>query len=139
MSAGTTMTTVEEVPADTTLLVTVRNVESGEKREAILTELADGVAGWLNYCQHFTHIPLDKGSGAPMRDDEIICANHGAYFESESGRCTHGPCEGAFLESLDIRTADGTVYLTDEDYEFVSIGGIDSDDLDRASTSNVEF
>lgn len=138
MSAGTRITGVESVPTDTTTLVTVRDVESGEDREAILTQLDDGVAGWLNYCQHFTHIALDKGSGAPMRNGEIVCANHGAYFESESGRCTHGPCEGAYLEALDVTTEDGTVYLTDDEYEFVATGGIDGDD-DRTSTSNVEF
>ncbi|MFC7115637.1 Rieske (2Fe-2S) protein [Natronoarchaeum sp. GCM10025703] len=139
MSSGTSITSVEEVPRETTLIFTVRDVESGEKREAVLTELADGVAGWMNYCQHLTHIPLDKGSGAPMRDGEIICANHGAYFESDSGRCTYGPCEGAFLEGIDVTAEDGNVYLTDEKYEFVATGGIETDDLDRTSTSNVEF
>ena len=139
MSTETQITTVEDVPADTTVLVTVRDIDSGEKREAILTELDDGIAGWLNYCQHFTHIALDRGSGAPMRNGEIICANHGAYFESESGLCTHGPCEGAYLEALDVTTENGAVYLSDEDYEFVSEGGIEGDDADRTSTSNVEF
>jgi nitrite reductase/ring-hydroxylating ferredoxin subunit len=139
MSSGTKITTVEEVPADTTTLVTVRDIDSGEEQEAVLTELGDGVAGWLNYCQHFTHIALDKGSGAPMRDGEIICANHGAYFESDSGQCTYGPCEGAFLEGIDVTAEDGDVYLTDEEYEFVATGGIETDDLDRTSTSNVEF
>ena len=139
MSSGTKIATVEDVPTDTNTLLTVRDVESGEKREAILTGLDEGVAGWLNSCQHFTHISLDKGSGAPMRDGEIICANHGAYFESESGLCTHGPCEGAYLEALDVRTENGAVYLTDDEYEFVSTDGIDGDDADRTSTSNVEF
>lgn len=139
MSSGTSITSVEEVPRETTLIFTVRDVESGEKREAVLTELADGVAGWMNYCQHLTHIPLDKGSGAPMRDGEIICANHGAYFESDSGQCTYGPCEGAFLEGIDVTAEDGNVYLTDDEYEFVATGGIETDDLDRTSTSNVEF
>jgi hypothetical protein len=74
-----------------------------------------------------------------MRDGEIICANHGAYFESDSGQCTYGPCEGAFLEGIDVTAEDGDVYLTDEEYEFVATGGIETDDLDRTSTSNVEF
>ncbi len=139
MSSGTSITSVEEVPRETTLIFTVRDVGSGEKREAVLTELEDGVAGWMNYCQHLTHIALDKGSGAPMRDGEIICANHGAYFESDSGQCTYGPCKGAFLEGIDVTAEDGDVYLTDDDYEFVATGGIETDDFDRTSTSNVEF
>ena len=127
-------------------------------REAILLRLADGdsqedgngtgpddgngtgpddaVACWLNYCQHMTHIKLDKGSGAPVRGGEVVCANHGAMFDADSGRCTYGPCEGAFLNELDVRVADSGVYLTDEDYEYVGDGPTDSDD-DLSSSSNV--
>lgn len=110
-----------------------------ETKEAILVRLNGEVAGWLNYCQHLTHIRLDKGSGATMRDGEIICENHGAYFESDSGRCTFGPCEGAYLNSIDVTVDDGDAFLTDEEYEYVGRGGIETDDLDRTSTSNIEF
>jgi len=129
---------VEEVSGDTTLLFTVRN-DAGEKREAILVRAGDGVAAWLNYCQHMTHIRLDKGSGAELRGGEVVCTNHGAYFESDSGLCTYGPCEGAYLNAVDVTVEDGAVYLTDEAFEFVEIGGFEGDDLDLSSTSNVEF
>ena len=99
----------------------------------------DSVAGWLNYCQHFTHITLDKGSGAEMRDGEVICTNHGAYFEADTGRCSFGPCEGAFLTEIDVCVEDGAVYLVDDDYTFVATGGIETDDADLGSTSNYEF
>lgn len=130
---------VDEVPDDSTFLFTVRDVDADEEKEAILVELADGVAGWLNYCQHFTHIKLDKGSGAPMRDGEIVCANHGAYFESDTGYCNFGPCEGAYLDDVEVTVEDGDVYLTDDDYEFVAVGPMEKDDLDLASKSNYEF
>lgn len=148
------ITALSAVPDDSTFLFRVAD-ESGEEREAILvagaameaaggessleTDANEGVACWLNYCQHLTHINLDKGSGAPMRDGELVCANHGAYFEADSGRCTFGPCEGAYLTDLEVTVSDGEVYLTDEDYEFVGTGPLESDDLDRTSTSNVEF
>ncbi|MFB1066403.1 Rieske (2Fe-2S) protein [Natrinema sp. H-ect4] len=153
MDAGR-ITALSDVPDDSTVCFRVTD-ESGEKREAILVTngvaVTDGgeraedttddesVACWLNYCQHLTHIKLDKGSGAPMRDGELICANHGAYFEADSGHCTYGPCEGAYLTDLSVTVSEGDVYLTDEDYEFVGLGPIESDDLDRASSSNVEF
>jgi nitrite reductase/ring-hydroxylating ferredoxin subunit len=153
MDAGR-ITALSDVPNDSTVCFRVTD-ESGEKREAILVTngvaVTDGgeraedttddesVACWLNYCQHLTHIKLDKGSGAPMRDGELICANHGAYFEADSGHCTYGPCEGAYLTDLSVTVSEGDVYLTDEDYEFVGLGPIESDDLDRASSSNVEF
>ncbi|SER57662.1 Rieske (2Fe-2S) protein [Natrinema salaciae] len=148
-----------DVPDDSTLCFRVTD-DAGEVREAILVSSgpaatdggepaagneadedgdADAVSCWLNYCQHLTHIKLDKGSGAPMRDGELVCANHGAYFEADSGRCTFGPCEGAYLTDLEVTVSDGDVYLTDEAYEFVGRGPIEGDDLDRTSTSNVEF
>ncbi|QLK25011.1 Rieske 2Fe-2S domain-containing protein [Natrinema zhouii] len=153
MDAGR-ITALSNVPDDSTFCFRVTD-ESGQEREAILVtngvaetdgeerggDAADDepVACWLNYCQHFTHIKLDKGSGAPMRDGELICANHGAYFEADSGHCTFGPCEGAYLTDLAVTVSEGDVFLTDADYEFVGPGPIESDDLDRASSSNVEF
>ncbi len=157
---------LEDVPDETTLLFRVRKrgrlaskreakletesetkteaeigEESGDEgtKEAILVRLDGDVAGWLNYCQHLTHIQLDKGTGATMRDGELICENHGAYFESDSGLCTFGPCEGAYLNSIDVTVDGGSVFLTDEEYEYVGRGGIETDGLDRTSTSNIEF
>jgi len=94
------------------------------------------VVCWLNYCQHMTHIKLDKGSGAPVRDGEVVCANHGALFAADSGKCTYGPCEGAFLTEIAVTVRDGGVYLDDDAYEFVGEGPVEGDD-DLSSTSNV--
>lgn len=138
MNSASRITSVDEVPPDTTFLLTVREAESGEEREAILVRADGEVDGWLNYCQHLTHISLDKGSGAPMRNGEIVCTNHGAYFESDTGLCTYGPCEGAYLTGIDLTVEDGWIYLTDAAYEFVDVGPIDGD-ADLTSTSNVEF
>ncbi|MEF8756801.1 MAG: Rieske 2Fe-2S domain-containing protein [Halobacteriales archaeon] len=137
---------LDRVPADSTLLFTVRDVGevtppdgNCDRREAILLREEGDVVGWLNYCQHFTHIRLDKGTGATRRDGEVLCTNHGAMFDVESGLCTHGPCEGAYLEGIEVTAENGAVYLTDDRFEFVETGGFEGDDLDRSSTSNVEF
>jgi len=131
------ITSLDAVPADTTYLFTVRDDE-GDRREAVLVRTDDGVAGWLNYCRHLLDVRLDKGDGAPIRDGELVCANHGAYFETDTGYCTFGPCEGATLEAVDTTVDDGDVYLTDEDYTFVEGGPMD-DDEGPSNTSNVEF
>jgi nitrite reductase/ring-hydroxylating ferredoxin subunit len=89
--------------------------------------------------QHFTHIKLDKGSGAPLRDGEVVCANHGAMFDIETGECTFGPCDGAFLNEIAVTVADGGVYLADDDCEYVGPGPIETDPTDLSSTSNIEF
>lgn len=129
---------LDDVPEDSTFLFTVRDADD-DRREAILCRQDGAIVGWLNYCQHFTHVRLDKGSGATRRDGEVLCTNHGAMFDVESGLCTHGPCEGAYLTNVDVSTENGAVYLTDDRFSFVETGGFEGDDLDRSSTSNVEF
>jgi nitrite reductase/ring-hydroxylating ferredoxin subunit len=136
--SGTPIAPVEAVPTDSTLLVTLRDAD-GDEREAVLVRADGEVRAWLNYCRHFTHVTLDKGSGAETRGGEIVCTNHGAYFAADTGLCTHGPCEGARLPPVSVAVEDGTVYLTDDDYEFVRRGGIETDPVDLSSTSNVEF
>ncbi|MEA1931329.1 MAG: Rieske 2Fe-2S domain-containing protein, partial [Euryarchaeota archaeon] len=136
MSSASRITSIDDVPEETTFLFRVQPVDDGDEvKEAILLHDDEGVVSWLNYCQHFTHIKLDKGSGAEMRDGEVICTNHGAYFEADSGRCTFGPCEGAFLNELAVGVDDGAVYLVDDDYEFVGTGGIETDADDLGSKS----
>lgn len=136
---GRVASLAEVEAADTTFLFRVRDVETDEEREAILLAEDEGVVGWLNYCQHFTDVALDKGSGASMRDGEIVCVNHGAYFEADTGLCTFGPCEGAYLAAVEVAVEAGGVYLTDDRYEFVGPGPIPADGLDLSSDSNVEF
>lgn len=147
MPEGTHIVGVDAVPEDSTYLFTVRDDE-GEEREAILARTgsanssengSESVACWLNYCQHYRHIKLDKGSGAEMRAREIVCVNHGAMFEADTGMCTFGPCQGAVLESVDVVVEDGDVYLTDDEYEFEREGGMETDPADLSSKSNLEF
>ena len=118
---------LDEVPADSTLLFTVR--DGFDEREAVLTRTDGGeVAAYENYCPHWTDVRLDKGSGASKRDGELVCGKHGALFEADSGVCTYGPCEGAVLADIEVAVADGGVYLADDDYEFVQVGsGIEHD------------
>jgi len=139
MSSASRITSVDDVPGDTTLIYRLQPVDSDEPKEAILLRDEEGVVSWLNYCQHFTHIKLDKGSGAEMRNGEVICTNHGAYFEADSGRCTFGPCEGAYLNEVEVAVENGEVVLVDDDYEFVGTGEIETAPDDLGSKSNYEF
>lgn len=118
---------IEEVPEDSTLLFTVR--EGFDEKEAVLVRLNGEVAAWRNFCPHWTDVRLDKGSGAEFRDGELICTRHGATFEPESGHCTYGPCEGSYLEEVDIEIRDGGVYLDEDDYEFDHVGPKSDRDL----------
>jgi nitrite reductase/ring-hydroxylating ferredoxin subunit len=126
---------VADVPTDGTLLVTLRN-DDGET-EAILTRLADGVVAFRNSCPHWTNVRLDRGSGALVRGDELVCRKHGATFEQATGYCDFGPCEGAMLDTVDVTTDDGAVYLADDDYTFERLGGTGDGDL--SSGSRIDF
>lgn len=139
METGSRITSLELVPEESTFVFRVRDGDAAQAREAILVRDGDDVTAWLNYCQHLMHVTLDKGSGATMRDDEILCVNHGAYFDADSGRCTFGPCEGAYLTEVETSVADGAVFLADDGYEFVGVGPLETDEVDRTSRSNVEF
>lgn len=125
----------DEVPTDGTLLVTLR--DGTDTEEAILTRLADGVVAFRNSCPHWTDVRLDTGSGALVRGKEFVCQKHGATFERETGFCDFGPCEGAMLDRIDVTAADGHVYLTDDDYEFGSLGS--DGDRDLSTGSRIDF
>lgn len=127
--AGDRIIDVDDVAEGETVLFTVCN-ESRDCREAILVFTGEGeVRAWLNYCQHWTDVRLDRGDGASIRGDEIVCQKHGALFRIEDGFCTAGPCSGASLEPVEIRIKNGNVVLTDDGYEFVSLGGFESESL----------
>ncbi|RDI71267.1 Rieske (2Fe-2S) protein [Halopelagius longus] len=126
----------DEVPEDGTLLFTVS--EDGDRTEAILTRLDDGtIAAFSNYCPHWTDVRLDKGSGALVRNGELVCQKHGATFERDSGVCNFGPCEGAVLETIDVTVEEGSVLLTDDDYAFENLGA--SQEYDRSSGNQIGF
>ncbi|SFS00967.1 Ferredoxin subunit of nitrite reductase or a ring-hydroxylating dioxygenase [Halomicrobium zhouii] len=126
---------LDEVPEDGSRLftVTVADGDGGECVEAILLRSADGVVAYENYCQHWTDVRLDSGSGAALRDDEIVCEKHGAYFEADSGYCNFGPCEGATLEAVEVAVEDDVVYLADDRYAFEHLGPAADDDLSSGS------
>jgi nitrite reductase/ring-hydroxylating ferredoxin subunit len=133
---GERIAAVAEIPADGSLLFTIR--DGFDTEEAILLETGEeGVVALKNYCPHWTDVRFDSGSGATVRDDELVCEKHGATFETDSGYCTHGPCEGATVEAVDIAVRDGGVYLTAEDYEFEHVGP--SGDHDLSSRGRIGF
>lgn len=131
MDESSRIAPVSDVPRDGSLLITVR--DGFDREEAILLRLADGVVALRNYCPHWTDVRLDSGSGATVRDGEVVCEKHGAIFETATGDCTHGPCEGATIERIEVAVRDGAVYLTDEDYSFDSLGPSGEHDLSAGS------
>jgi hypothetical protein len=101
----------------------------------------------VNRCTHEAQ-KLDRGTGAAVRDGQVICPKHGSMFDTCSGHCDNGEASGTILVSVDVRTEDGTVYLSDSNYEFSHAGGADEGDDDGdtddddempSSTSHIGF
>ncbi|MFC6838185.1 Rieske (2Fe-2S) protein [Halomarina ordinaria] len=139
MTTGPTrLADVSDVPETGSYLFTVREADGG-REEVILVRLADGVAAWKNFCQHETDQRLDRGSGAAMRDGEILCPKHGSMFDARTGYCDDGKAAGATLVEVEVTVEEGVVSLTDERCEFLHEGGIEEDDGMPGTSSHLSF
>ena len=138
MPDGTPIAALDDVPAIGSYLFTVEDAFTNE-REAILVpcEEEPGVEAWINNCTHEAQ-RFDRGEGAAMRDGQLICPKHGSFFDACSGECDNGKAAGTTLPGLDIAVEDGTVYLVDENYEYLREGGID-DDSGPSSSSHLSL
>ncbi|TYT62350.1 Rieske (2Fe-2S) protein [Natrialba swarupiae] len=134
------LTAVETVHDEGSWLFTVRD-RHGELEEILLVPCEDGVEAWINRCTHESQ-RFDTGNGAAMREGQIICPKHGSMFDSCSGYCDNGEAAETTLPSVDVAVDDGTVYLTDDDVNYLHDGGIDEnedEDDGPASTSHLSF
>ena len=69
----------------------------GEACLIIPTPAGDRV--FVNSCPH-RRLPLDRRGRLQFFGAQrlLVCPNHGAKFESETGRCVAGPCFGKHLQ-----------------------------------------
>jgi len=104
-----------DIPTHGTLRCEARSGNRGT--ELILRRMGDGVTAWRNSCPHKPEVRLDPGSGAIVRDEQLVCHEHGARFECDDGVCTAGPCRGDALDAIAVAVRDGSVYLTDDRFE----------------------
>ena len=56
---------------------------------------------YVNTCPH-RRLPLDRAGRFFFTEDgtRLVCANHGAKFDPQSGECVAGPCNGKFLQRI---------------------------------------
>ena len=67
---------------------------------------------YLNRCPHLG-LPLEWEANAFMDAQGLYikCANHGAFFEPESGECIQGPCLGDSLWAIDFQLDKGQILI----------------------------
>ncbi|MBB6646330.1 Rieske (2Fe-2S) protein [Halobellus ruber] len=126
----------DEVTTDDTVVFTAKS--GFETTEGLLARLDDGtIVAYTNYCPHWRDVRLDKGSGANVRNGDLVCGKHGATFAKATGDCDYGPCEGAVLDTFEVTVAGGDVYLTDEAWDQAEPGL--SEERDLSSGSRIDF
>jgi nitrite reductase/ring-hydroxylating ferredoxin subunit len=83
-------------------------------REAVvILDANDQPRAYLNRCKHLP-IPLALGGGSFFDSTRryLMCATHGALYETTSGFCISGPCRGQVLTPIELRVdADGSMAL----------------------------
>lgn len=106
------------------VLCRLEEIEDGQARGFALADGRDifvvragrAVYGYLNSCPH-QGLPLDWTPDRFISAETglILCANHGATFEIEDGRCLAGPCAGERLRPVAVAVdARGRVVLAPE-------------------------
>jgi len=46
-----------------------------------------------------------------MENEYIMCANHGALFEIDTGLCVYGPCKKQSLTAVPFSVKEDKIYL----------------------------
>lgn len=101
-----------------------KTVDAGEKgKEVVVREKtatrylmlflhAGAVRAYVNACPHqgrSLNFAPDHFLLTP--EHQLVCAQHGACFDLESGLCLEGPCRGAHLQAVPIRVDGEEIWL----------------------------
>ncbi len=64
---------------------------------------------WLNNCPH-ANLTLDIIEGrVQSKDNDLLCANHGAKFNPITGKCIKGPCKNSYLKKFPFKIKNNYV------------------------------
>ena len=87
---------------------------------AFAVRSTEGVAGFMNQCAHMA-LELDWSLGEFFDADGqyLVCATHGALYDTKTGACIGGACRGKPLQALNTIESDGYIYLEDETYRLI--------------------
>jgi nitrite reductase/ring-hydroxylating ferredoxin subunit len=104
--------------------------EQGSKPWPILiTRKGKGFFGFENACPH-QGSRLDTRPGEFMDEEGnfLVCGQHGAQFDLDTGHCFIGPCQGKALTPIKLVVDDGDVCLVGVD--LAEEDGLDISDPD---------
>ena len=84
----------------------------GERVPAFVIRKNGKTHGYLNRCAHVA-MELDWQEGVFFDSDgrDLLCSTHGATYDTATGRCGGGPCNGSPLVKLRLEERNGLVYF----------------------------
>jgi nitrite reductase/ring-hydroxylating ferredoxin subunit len=87
-------------------------VDGAAESIIIHRDRAGAVRAWLNVCPHAgRRLDWAPGRFLVSKDGLLVCAVHGAAFETLGGLCKAGPCRGESLRAVALDVRDGTIRL----------------------------
>ena len=85
---------------------------------AFVVRFEGSVYAYLNRCAHMMlELDWDDAEYFDTSGEYLICSNHGALYEPNTGVCVNGPCYGASLIAISVKEIDSIVILDDERFE----------------------
>lgn len=83
-------------------------------RKSVVAVVRDGqLRTYLNWCPHLgIDLNFMPDEFLDMDRQFLMCANHGALFEIETGECLSGPCQGESLVPVPHEIRDGDIWVT---------------------------
>lgn len=92
--------------------VEVEWTREGDVESLILIRFGGQVRAWMNVCPHAgRRLDYAPGQFLLTRDQQLVCAVHGATFRLDDGECTGGPCRGQSLLAVPVEVREGEVVL----------------------------
>ena len=84
---------------------------SDRDTESFLIKKDGKYFAYLNLCRHWT-VGLDFDDNEFFSKDKtwLVCKNHGAVYNPETGICESGPCGGAGLYKVPLLEKNGSIY-----------------------------
>lgn len=104
------ITNVTDLAEGTSKLFQYR--KNGENLEGFLIRHQGKVYAYMNLCPH-AYEPIIYGSQCAFNSDKryIVCREHFAMFNPETGVCVSGPCPIADLIKIEVQEAEGIIYI----------------------------
>jgi len=92
----------------------VEAVIDAQRVSLILHRDGASVRAWHNVCPHAgRRLDWSPGRFLKSKDGLLVCAVHGASFETGEGVCVAGPCRGERLQTVAVQVLDDCVTLAD--------------------------